>query len=197
MDDKVIITTSVAATVLPVFVCDLSAIRSHLLLAKEGIEDIRAQHPETTPSNVHSSYMSPWKSHLESDKFAPLCNSVTVIANYAAERFMSANLKQLNLDLVVTDCWGAIYEKSDYTERHNHFPADMSCSIYIEADENAAPIIFSNDLKVHPKPNMLVLFPGILDHEVPATEGRRVIVAMNLTKRATFNDFLTHTTDAQ
>jgi len=33
---------------------------------------------------------------------------------------------------------------------------------------------------------MLVMFPGILTHEVPATKGRRVVVAMNLHKHATF-----------
>jgi hypothetical protein len=31
----------------------------------------------------------------------------------------------------------------------------------------------------------MVMFPGILDHEVPATPGRRVVVAMNLAKRST------------
>jgi len=35
------------------------------------------------------------------------------------------------------------------------------------------------------------LFPGILVHEVPETEGRRVVVAMNLNKRALFDSVKT------
>jgi hypothetical protein len=30
------------------------------------------------------------------------------------------------------------------------------------------------------------MFPGILTNEVPATQGRRVVVAMNLHQQATF-----------
>lgn len=79
-----------------------------------------------------------------------------------------------------------IYEGSDYTKRHNHFPSDLSCVIYLEVDENSAPIIFSGRVAVQPKKNLMLMFPGILEHEVPQTTDRRVIVAMNLNKRATF-----------
>ena len=75
---------------------------------------------------------------------------------------LSASLEALNMDMVVTDCWGIIYDQSSYTQKHNHFPADFSCSIYLEAHENSAPIIFADKLHIKPKPNMLVMFPGIL-----------------------------------
>ena len=80
-----------------------------------------------------------------------------------------------------------IYDKSGYTQVHNHFPAEFACSIYLEAHEDSAPIIFAGKLNIKPTPGMLVMFPGILNHEVPATDGRSVVIAMNLNKRALFS----------
>jgi hypothetical protein len=185
--EKVQIRTVEVAAETPVFICDLSLIKPQLDLARMGIEELRVSHPDTTPSNVQSVYMSPWHSHLINNKFKPLTDSAITIAQEVSRTHLSANLPALNMGLVVTDCWGAIYEKSDYTKRHNHFPAEFSCVIYLEVHENSAPIIFSGKLHVQPKPNMMVLFPGILQHEVPATDGRRVVVAMNMNKRAIFD----------
>jgi len=58
----------------------------------------------------------------------------------------------------------------------------------LEAHENSAPIIFSGKYPVQPKSNMLVMFPGILTHEVPATEARRMVLVMNLHQQATFDN---------
>jgi hypothetical protein len=185
--EKVQIRTVEVAAETPVFICDLSLIKPQLDLARMGIEELRVSHPDTTPSNVQSVYMSPWHSHLINNKFKPLTDSAVTIAQEVSRTHLSANLPSLNMGLVVTDCWGAIYETSDYTKRHNHFPAEFSCVIYLEVHENSAPIIFSGKLHIQPKPNMMVLFPGILQHEVPATDGRRVVVAMNMNKRAIFD----------
>jgi hypothetical protein len=87
--------------------------------------------------------------------------------------------------MVVTDCWIAVYEEGDRTVRHNHFPADFGCVVYLEAEPGCAPLIFGGKTAHQPTPGSMVLFPGILDHEVPATPGRRVVVAMNLAKRST------------
>jgi hypothetical protein len=173
----------------PVFICDLSAIQPVLDLARTAIEELRITHPQSPESNVKATYMSPWHSHLLNPKFKPLVDSVRSISKQASQ-ILSANLETLNMDMVVTDCWGIIYDQSSYTQKHNHFPADFSCSIYLEAHENSAPIIFADKLHIKPKPNMLVMFPGILIHEVPPTDGRRVVVAMNLNKVATFKGAL-------
>ena len=175
------------AAELPVFMCDLTPFKPVLDLAKQGLYELQASHPESTPSNVKAHYMSPWHSHLLNDKFKPLTDSAINIAQMASKSNLSADLAALNMDLVVTDCWGAIYNRADYTQKHNHFPSEFSCVVYLEVDESSAPIIFAGKLAVKPKPNMLVMFPGILMHEVPATEGRRVVIAMNLNKRATFD----------
>jgi hypothetical protein len=184
-EDLVHIRTVDVSAELPVIICDLSPIKAQLDLARLAIEELRMTHPQSPESNVKATYMSPWHSHLLNPKLIPLTESVKTIGREASKR-LSANLEALNMDLVVTDCWGIIYEQSSYTQKHNHFPSEFSCSIYLEAHEDSAPIIFAGKFHVKPKPNMLVMFPGILIHEVPATTGRRVVVAMNLQKRAVF-----------
>lgn len=174
-------------TELPVFISDLTLIQPQLDLAREAIDELRVTHPQSPESNVKATYMSPWHSHLLNPKLGPITESVLTLAREASKRHLSANLAALNMDLVVTDCWGIIYDQADYTQRHNHFPSEFSCALYLEAHEDSAPIIFSGRLNIKPKPGMLVLFPGILTHEVPATSGRRVVLAMNLNKRAVFD----------
>ena len=77
--------------------------------------------------------------------------------------------------------WGR--EQADYTAPHNHFPADLSCVVYLEAEPGCAPLVFSGSSAYQPRPQTLIMFPGITRHEVPATPGRRVVVAMNLFKQ--------------
>lgn len=174
-------------TELPVFIADLSPAQAQLDLARQAIDELRISHPESPNSNVKATYMSPWTSHLINSKLVPLTNVVLSVGREVS-KVLSADLKNLNMDLVVTDCWGIIYDKSNYTHIHNHFPAEFACSIYLEAHPDSAPIIFAGKLNIKPKPGMLVMFPGILNHEVPATDGRRVVVAMNLNKRALFSN---------
>ena len=185
-----VVTQSVyVGTELPVLIADLSSFQSQLDLARQAIEELRISHPESPNSNVKAAYMSPWTSHLINPKLLPLANTVIDIGHQFS-KMLSADLNALNMQLVVTDCWGIIYEKSSHTLIHNHFPVEFASSIYLEADPDSAPISFAGKLNIKPKPGMLVMFPGILNHEVAATEGRRVVVAMNLNKRALFDKLI-------
>lgn len=169
-------------TTMPIFWADLSHLSDQLAAARQAVDELREENPETVQSNVKSAYMSSWKSHQLNDKFLPLCQTVTEYARLAALDHMNTDFTRLNWRLQVTDCWGAIYEESDYTIPHTHFPSDFSAVVYLEAEENCAPIVFANKLVVHPKPRMLVMFPGMLLHSVPKTDGRRVVVVMNMQK---------------
>jgi hypothetical protein len=172
-------------TELPVFIADLSPAQAELDLARQALDELRITHPESPSSNVKATYMSPWTSHLLNPKLGPLTNIVAGVGREASKT-LSADLNSLNMDLVVTDCWGIIYDKSSYTQVHNHFPVEFACSIYLEAHPDSAPLIFAGKLSIQPTPGMLIMFPGILNHEVPVTAGRRVVIAMNLNKRALF-----------
>lgn len=168
---------------LPIIIAELGAIADRLQLAREAIDELRLSHPQSPESNVKATYMSPWKSHLLNPKLMPLCASVVEIAKAAAPKAWSGDLDGLGLDLLVTHCWGAIYEQADHTAPHNHWPADLSCVVYLEAEPGCAPLVFSGSSAYQPQPATLVMFPGIAMHEVPATAGRRVVVAMNLFKQ--------------
>jgi hypothetical protein len=178
--------TMSAKTSMPVFWFSLHEHFEALLQARVGIDEMRATHPESTPSNVKAVYMSPWKSHTMNPRFAPLCNLVESLAKKISSEELKANLDHLNLDIRVTDCWGVIYETSDHTIPHMHYPSDLSAVVYLEADEKSAPIVFGDGLAIQPKPGLLVIFPGILLHEVPENNSKRVVVAMNLQKLPKF-----------
>ena len=172
---------------IPVIWMSLHEHLDELILARQAIDEVRLTHPDSTPSNVRAVYMSPWKSHLLNPKFVPLCHLITRIGLQVSEEHFKANLNALNLNLQVTDCWGVIYETSDLTVPHHHYPSDLSAVIYLEAEENCAPIIFGDGVAVTPKPNLLVMFPGILMHEVPENQAKRTVIAMNLQKFPSFN----------
>ncbi len=185
-DDQVTLTRNFVNAQLPVFVCDLSAMIDPFRLAAEAVNELQQTHPQSTPSNVKALYMSPWKSHILNPKLGLLCATVVKLARMGARGITGADLSALNIELVVTDCWAAVYHSTDSTLRHNHFPAEFAAVAYLEAADGCAPIIFAGSTAIQPRPGMVIIFPGILDHEVPATNARRTVVAMNLYKKASF-----------
>ena len=166
----------------PIFWVDMTAYAPMLKAAREAIDELRVSHPESTPSNVKAVYMSPWKSHLLNDKLHPLCLHAMATAKQASKDFWNTDIDALNLDFMIADCWGVIYEESDQTILHSHYPSDFSAVIYLEADENCAPIVFEQKLVVKPQPNVMIMFPGYLRHEVPQNHGKRSIIALNMNK---------------
>jgi hypothetical protein len=170
-----------------IYWCDMSHLAAELLLARLALDELRISHPESTPSNVKAVYMSPWKSHLLNTKLHPICNSVIHTVKQICKDFWNTDMEGLNLDFLIADCWGVTYEQSDKTIIHSHFPSDFSAVIYLDADDDSAPIIFEEKLLVKPKPNTLIIFPGYLRHEVPENNGKRTVLAMNLNKIPSFN----------
>ena len=162
----------------------LSIAQSHeaLALARQAIDELRQSHPESTPSNVQAVYMSPWKSHLLNDKLKPLTQLIEQLTTQTVHQSLNTDLGKLGWRLSVTDCWGAIYEETDHTLPHTHFPADFAAVIYLEAGPQCAPLVFDGGVMVQPQQGTLVIFPGGLRHHVPRNADRRVVVAMNLYK---------------
>ncbi len=182
--DTLIVNQLLYPAMMPVFTCSLTPHKIALQLAREAIDELRAVDPTPLQSNVQAVYVSPWDSHYRNQKLLPICEIVRQISLHVTKVFLTADFPALNLDYFVKDCWGMIYEKSDHTRKHNHFPAELSCALYLEADPDCAPIVFENGMQVQPQADLLVLFPSILNHEVPATPGRRVVISMNLFKMA-------------
>ena len=167
---------------LSVFETNLLGFPEVLKLAREALEDLRASHPASTPSNVRAAYMSPWKSHLLTPKLQPLLDLTMDLIRKISVDFFKMDLDGLNYDLMTADAWCAVYEQAESAILHSHYPADFSCVAYLDMEHGAAPIIFANALEVRPVPGSLLVFPGMLPHHVPATPSRRVVAAMNFIK---------------
>ena len=156
---------------------------------KQVILEHRQKYPETTKSNVKA-WHSSWQTHIENPKFQPLIDRVL-----SACTFVSAGYFQTQeLQFSIFNCWASMYDKKgEHTIRHSHFPSDFACTYYVDVEPGCSPIVFEsqkNDgvhdnnkpLTIQPQNGMLLLWPAVLHHEVPPTETKRMVVAMNIDK---------------
>jgi len=160
---------------LPIFSTNISNYPEVLRLATEAIYELKQKSPDSIKSNVVANYVSSWSSHLESPKLQPLCDLVLSFCNEICKIYYKT-IPQFK----IFNCWGMIYEGGDYTKKHYHFPSTFAAVIYIDVDENSAPIIFEDQLTVVPTSGSLVVFPALLEHQVPKTDSKRIVIAMNI-----------------
>tara|TARA_B100001778_G_scaffold27537_1_gene20124 strand:- start:109 stop:654 length:546 start_codon:yes stop_codon:yes gene_type:complete len=139
------------------------------------IEEYRKEHSESITTNVVCNWRSDW--HVESDERFNwfndwILNHVDFLCKY--------HLQVDNVSFSIANEWLMMYESGDYAKYHDHFPFCLSVIYYVDCDENAAPVVFENQLEVLPENGKLIIFPSSVSHEVNQTEGRRVVVSMNL-----------------
>ena len=155
---------------------------------KEIILEHRQKFPESTKSNVKA-WHSSWQTHDENPKFQPLVDRVI-----SACRFICAGYYECDhIEYNVINMWAMMYEDTEWTKRHSHFPSDFAVAYYVDVEPGCAPVIFEsvqkdrvNDnnqpLTLQPQNGMLAIWPAILHHEVPPTKGRRMCISMNIEK---------------
>ena len=156
---------------------------------KQVILEHRQKFPETTKSNVKA-WHSSWTTHLENPKFQPLIDRIL-----DACKFISAGYYEGGNDLQykVINMWAMMYEDTEWTKRHSHFPSDFAACYYVDVEPGCAPVIFESVVKdgvndnnqpltLQPQNGMLAIWPAILHHEVPPTKGRRMCISMNIEK---------------
>lgn len=160
---------------LPVFSTNIGRHKQALALAAQAIFEEREKNPMRMESNVKAEYVSSWGSHLNNPKFQPL---IDIVLSFCKE--ISKTYFNTELEFKIFNCWGMLYEKGDYAVKHSHYPSTFAAVIYLEVDENSAPIIFENDLTVIPSSGSMIVFPAILHHEVPKSESKRMVIAMNI-----------------
>ena len=162
----------------------------HNKYMKEVILEHRQSKPESNTSNVKA-WHSSWITHLENPKFQPVVDMTESACNYIA------SLHPLNSSdaiFQVTNLWAMMYEDGETTKRHAHFPCVFSACYYIDVEPDCAPIIFEsiqndgvNDhnlpLEIQPENGMLLIWPSILEHEVPPTKGKRMCISLNIDKK--------------
>ena len=90
---------------------------------------------------------------------------------------------EIDAKFVCYAMWGVSYSKGDYTVFHHHFPSLLSFIYYVKADEDSAPLVFSDiDYELHPKENDLIIFPSYLKHGVPTQmkDANRMSISGNI-----------------
>ena len=98
-------------------------------------------------------------------------------------------LKEIPLDLVLADMWGAKYESEEYAREHDHGNSEWSFCIYLNEGQGFPPLIV-HDKKIYPKRGLVVIFPGWVRHSVPSQkfDGERYVVAGNISLRKDYRE---------
>ena len=155
---------------------------------KEVILEHRQKFPETTKSNVKA-WHSSWQTHEENPKFQPLIDLTINACKFICAGYYECS----DIDFHVINLWAMMYEDTEWTKRHSHFPTDFAAAYYVDVEPGSAPVVFesvqkdgTNDnnqpLILQPQNGMLAIWPAILHHEVPPTKGRRMCISMNIEK---------------
>ena len=155
---------------------------------KQVILEHRQKNPETTHSNVKA-WHSSWQTHDENPHFQPLVDRVIDACNFISAGYYECDDTEYN----VINLWAMMYEYSEWTKRHSHFPSDFAAVYYVDVEPGSAPVIFESKVKdgvndnnqpltLQPQNGMLAIWPAILHHEVPPTKGRRMCISMNIDK---------------
>lgn len=160
--------------VLPIFTTipkDHWAINERLLPL---IEQYRIEHSENHETNVKCNWRSDWM--VQTDKrFSEFNEWILEACSFACQYHLNTQVT-----FSIANEWLMVYEKGDYAIPHEHFPYCLSVIYYVDCDANAAPVIFEDEVEINPEVGKLVIFPSELKHEVKQTEGKRVVVSMNL-----------------
>ena len=157
---------------------------------KEVILEHRQNNPESTNSNVKA-WHSSWVTHQENPKFQPIAETFLAAVNFISEGYY--NCDRLLTKYEVANFWCMMYEDTEWTKRHCHYPSDFAVCYYVDVDPGCAPIIFESvvddevnrnnkPLTIQPQNGMLLVWPAELQHEVPPTKGKRMCISMNVTK---------------
>ena len=147
---------------------------------KDLIIDYEKKNPVGMKSNVKA-WSSVYDTHLLTDVFSNYLNS---ILQYSQNLYN--NLFSTKEILEVGEFWVAHYRKGNFTVKHDHGNLLneflISGCYYAYIEDNASPIIFEGQKSVYPKSDSLVLFSSQTEHEVPPTDGERIIMSFNIRK---------------
>ena len=148
---------------------------------KDLIIDYEKNNPLGMESNVKA-WASDYHTHLHTDIFSNYINLIVLCSqNLYNSSFSTREIFELG------EFWVAHYRKGDFTVKHHHGNLleefIISGCYYAYVDNNASPIIFDGQKSVYPESDSLILFSSQTEHEVPPTDGERIIMSFNLGRR--------------
>ena len=144
---------------------------------KNLILDYEKNNPVGMDSNVKA-WSSDYETHQKTDVFADYLNYILQFSQNAYNEMFS-----VNQEIVVTEFWLSHYRKGDYTVKHNHGnllnDVIISGCYYVDIEKGASPIIFEGEEPIYPENDTLIIFSSKLNHEVPPTNGERIVMSFN------------------
>ena len=148
---------------------------------KDLIIDYERKNPVGMESNVKA-WASAYHTHLHTDIFSNYMNLIVRCSqNLYNSSFSTREIFELG------EFWVAHYRKGDFTVKHSHGNLleefIISGCYYAYVENNASPIIFDGQKSVYPESDSLILFSSQTEHEVPPTDGERIIMSFNLGRR--------------
>ena len=173
---------------LPIFVTILEDHEKIDQYFKEVIVEHRQKYPQDIESNVKA-WHSSWTTHHENPKFQPIVDIVVDACRFISKGYFNCN----DIDFHILNLWAMMYEDTEWTKRHSHFPSDFAACYYVDVEPGSAPVVFEpqiddkinnkqEPLILQPQNGMLAIWPAIIHHEVPPTKGRRMCISMNIDK---------------
>ena len=183
--------SSISAFTIPVFTTILEGKTDELELAKGILDNVIQTDDE------YSTLQTPANFFVD-----PLCEIITTLVREIMKSCGYASYK-----LEITSMWGNVQRKGNYIFKHTHANSVFSGVFYLNEDSNFPPIQFHRPAEssfdimtddenefnrgkmfLHPKRDMIVIFPSWLEHDVPVnTSGKdRLSISFNIMCRGRF-----------
>lgn len=131
-------------------------------------------------------YRTRWDMHEEYESFANLGQIAIELArmNSLAGRSKPDGTPD-PIPYGITESWGLIYEKGNFTSPHSHWPSTWGFVYTVQACPNCSPLVFDQmeeQVEFAPKTGQMILFPAWLNHSVPeqTCDHERIKIAGNL-----------------
>ena len=144
---------------------------------KNLILDYEKKNPVGMDSNVKA-WSSDYETHLKTDVFSDYLNYILQFSQNSYNDMFS-----VNQEIIVIDFWLTHYRKGDYTIKHKHGNlfnnVIISGCYYVDMEKGASPIIFEGEEPIYPENDTLIIFSSKLNHEVPPTNGERIVMSFN------------------
>ena len=171
-------------TKIPIMVKKIDLDKDVVDLCIQKIYEIGDEMNNTT--NVKAQMSHPFIHMHEKILREPLSKVMDIIENeYPTDMFINEeHFKKEEYFYFLKACWSAIYRGDDYTIRHHHLPAEISFCLYLQTDEFSSSIHFDDlNYDVIPEDNLLVVFPGYINHSVKKQKNNgkdRIMLAGNI-----------------
>jgi len=158
------------------------------LITMETCNEFRNSFPQSNTSNVKA-WHSKYNTHEITNVFDPLIDVALNECYNISREFFACNIKT-GYRFVVNNLWLAMYENSDHTLIHHHFPYQFAACYYVDVKDDSSPITFgvNNDTtSIQPETGMLLIWNGIVPHQVAPTNNERTCICMNMDNIPIFN----------